>query len=185
MEFRLNPVPFYVAATNRRWFNAARRFVGAFAHAAADDPTAQTTMTCDVRAVDASYVRSAIATANQTANHANGQGFVLWEMNAANSSAVSLSIAQVAVSHHDVLQFVAIDRSAGAPPAATPPVGTWSYQLRLMIQELGVAMIADRPEDLVQVARIVQQRLLLSHDKKVLPLSQSERITSPSAPKVP
>ncbi|MCC9599147.1 hypothetical protein LOC67_01145 [Stieleria sp. JC731] len=135
------PPVFLVAESGRRWLDAARRFVGPFAHAAADDPVSDRGSVIRVQAIERQLVRSAIASA--------GDCFVLWEVDATNCSTIALSIAQVSVSHHDVMQFVAIDRSQRP----------WSASQLASLMELGVTMLLRRPEDLSLSARLVRRKI--------------------------
>ncbi|PNY33454.1 hypothetical protein C2E31_28585 [Rhodopirellula baltica] len=115
--------------------------MGPFAHAAADEPTDQFRMAVRVEAIDPARVRSAVASTMTAVEDC----FVLWEVDATNCSTITLAIAQIAVSHHDVMQFVAIDRQKRF----------WSTNEIAVIAELGVACILNRPEDLAVAARLV------------------------------
>ncbi len=133
-----------VCESGHRWCDAARRFIGPFQHAPAATRgrrgVAATATVFHVQPTQHDQVRAAI--------EGHPRAAILWEITSANVAPVAESIARIGVGRHDVLQCVVLDHGDTA-------------RLRdaaLRLSELGVAAIAERPEDLAVTARLIHRR---------------------------
>ena len=137
-------VTFLVCESGRRWCDAARRFVGPFQHAPSESlgeaGPQLSPVRCLVQAVEHAKVRAAVQDKVAAA--------ILWEVTPDNAARVAMTIAQVGVGRPDVLQIVGLHNGGSADARA----------LRLRLAELGVAAVAENPEDLELIARLVRRR---------------------------